>query len=561
MQTENLTGHAPLAAHTPSFLAQLPSQPRLLLLLSLLLLQALSVALLVHPRSAQHGGALAFLPQLGLAIKYAIYFFTALLLALTARLPALWRSLVATHAGQTRPMLTLFPILQLLGFGLLWFVISALIPNGVAHLTLPVASHEAAWLLLLAAAIAAVTVFSLLSLAPATWWRSFVREEKLAFLLAALFTVGIYYITGIFANTWDDYLSIPTIGVSKFLLELFYSGVHADTVSKEMGIGNFVVLISSTCSGYEGMGMIAAFLAWYSLTFRQDLKYPNALLLFPVAIFSMWIFNCIRIAALIAIGYSYSPEIAIQGFHSNAGWIYFLCISVGLVLAARRIPFFSGKPAGILIQIDAQNVLVLPELVLLTTTLLTAALSAGFEWLYPLRVLATGLVLVWFWKRFDLGRFSLHATPVGIGVLVFLFWLAMVPPAPDASRLFGEQLAAAPAAGALAWLAIRTLGTALVVPLAEELAFRGYLINLLSRPAATGTAAHKYHGLALLPLLVSSLCFGALHSQWIAGTVAGIAFGLARYRRGKVLDAVLAHAVTNGLLAAYVLLSGQWSYW
>lgn len=557
MQTDNLATRAPLDPNdTPANpLMRLSTQPRLFMLLTLIFLQALSIALFVHPRSAEHGGALSFLPQLGIAIKYTIYFCTALLLALTARLPALWRTLNTAHAGHHWQAAF---CLQLLSFTGLYFAIAVLIPNDLVHLALPVAGMEAAWALLLLATMAATLACSLHMLAPRTFWRDVVRNEKLAFLLAALFTVAIYYITGIFQNTWDDYLSIPTIAVSKFLLELFYNGVHADPISKEMGIGNFVVLISSTCSGYEGMAMIAAFLAWYSLTFRQDLKYPHALLLYPVAILAMWIFNCIRIAALIAIGYSYSPEIAIKGFHSNAGWIYFLCMSIGLILAARRIPFFSGKQSGVLIQIDTQNVLVLPELVLLTTTLLTAALSAGFEWLYPLRVLATGVTLLWFWRRFALGRFSLHAAPVGIGVLVFLFWLQVVPVSDEQSKIFGEQLASVPATAATAWIVVRVIGASLIVPLAEELAFRGYLINLLSKPAQPG---EKPCRLAFLPLLVSSVCFGALHNQWIAGTLAGMAYGLTRYLRGKVSDAVIAHAVTNGLLAAYVLLSQQWSYW
>lgn len=59
----------------------------------------------------------------------------------------------------------------------------------------------------------------------------------------------------------------------------------------------------------------------------------------------------------------------------------------------------------------------------------------------------------------------------------------------------------------------------------------------------------------------SSLAFGLLHGAWMAGTLAGTPVRRARYRHGRVLDAVLAHMVTNALVTAYVLLTAQWVYW
>jgi hypothetical protein len=37
--------------------------------------------------------------------------------------------------------------------------------------------------------------------------------------------------------------------------------------------------------------------------------------------------------------------------------------------------------------------------------------------------------------------------------------------------------------------------------------------------------------------------------------------GLAARRRGQLCDAVLAHAVTNALLAVTVLATGRWTLW
>jgi membrane protease YdiL (CAAX protease family) len=55
--------------------------------------------------------------------------------------------------------------------------------------------------------------------------------------------------------------------------------------------------------------------------------------------------------------------------------------------------------------------------------------------------------------------------------------------------------------------------------------------------------------------------FGALHARWLAGALAGMLYAVAVYRRGELADAVLAHATTNALIAAYVLATGTWSLW
>jgi CAAX prenyl protease-like protein len=200
----------------------------------------------------------------------------------------------------------------------------------------------------------------------------------------------------------------------------------------------------------------------------------------------------------------------------------------------------------------------LPELILLITTLLTSAFSAGFEWLYPVRVVATACALAYLWKHFNFKQLSIQAVPVLIGVGVFFLWIVLVPPSVDKSREFSAGLASVSSVAALGWIVIRVIGTTFIVPLAEELAFRGYLINVLSKNPAPGDKPYVF---AWLPLIASSIFFGALHSQWIAGVLAGVAFGLARYFRGKIWDAVIAHMVANGLLAAYVLTTQQWSYW
>jgi CAAX prenyl protease-like protein len=95
------------------------------------------------------------------------------------------------------------------------------------------------------------------------------------------------------------------------------------------------------------------------------------------------------------------------------------------------------------------------------------------------------------------------------------------------------------------------------VPIAEELAFRGYLLRRLVSPDFDKLGPR----FTWLSFLLSSFLFGALHGRWLAGTVAGMFYAWAMYRRGRVGDAIIAHATTNALIAADVLILGSWNHW
>jgi hypothetical protein len=46
-----------------------------------------------------------------------------------------------------------------------------------------------------------------------------------------------------------------------------------------------------------------------------------------------------------------------------------------------------------------------------------------------------------------------------------------------------------------------------------------------------------------------------------AGAVTGVLYTLALLRRGRIADAIVAHAVTNGLIAMDVLAFHHWELW
>jgi CAAX prenyl protease-like protein len=196
---------------------------------------------------------------------------------------------------------------------------------------------------------------------------------------------------------------------------------------------------------------------------------------------------------------------------------------------------------------------------LLAAGMVIAAMSATFEWLYPLCLIGVAVVL-WIYRRsyHDLTwTWSLQAA--AIGVAVFAVWIVLAPSDASAKSAWPEALASIPSHWAAAWLLLRVLGFVIFVPIAEELAFRGFLARRVINPEFQNVPMGTF---SWPSLVLSSLLFGGMHGQfWIAGTVAGVLFAVAMYRRGSLGDAVQAHAIANGLIALYVLTTGRWSVW
>jgi exosortase E/protease (VPEID-CTERM system) len=355
-------------------------------------------------------------------------------------------------------------------------------------------------------------------------------------------------------------MSQSTLDVVAFLLDLTAHEVVSIPEELVVGTPTYTVFVDEPCSGYEGIGLITVMLGFYLFSFRKSLRFPNALLLLPIGIALIWISNSIRIAALIAVGTWISPEIAEGGFHSAAGWLLFCMITLGLVAVSRQSEWFALHASqGKGTFRTPEGAFLLPLLFLIATSLATGLFSAGFDYLYALRVL-TPLIPLWFFRSYyaDL-RWSWAWTPIILGVVVFVLGVALEPaPTPEATAIIPDALLEMPVAVAALWLIARVLGSSIVVPIAEELAFRGYLLRRLIDADFTAVSPKHF---TLASFLISSVAFGALHGRWVAGILAGMIYAAAQYRRGKISDAIVAHAVTNTLVAAYVLIFGHWAFW
>ena len=121
-------------------------------------------------------------------------------------------------------------------------------------------------------------------------------------------------------------------------------GVVAVPATGTLGTQRFAVEIAPACSGLEGVGLMLIFSVLWLWCFRNDYRFPRALLLIPIGIVAIFILNSVRIAALILIGDAGATTVALGGFHSQAGWIAFNGVALGLASLAHRVPYLSSGP-------------------------------------------------------------------------------------------------------------------------------------------------------------------------------------------------------------------------
>jgi len=514
----------------------------------------LTVALDTQPLARVPSGwatLIGWAPQyLRLAISIVV------LTLLFGRLPFL--SAISTLHRAARPAARL-PYLAAHGVALLAFF---LVSRTLFAADLAVAARPAQWAVAWGLSGLLTIGFWGLAIFPLRHWTAVAREQRI--VIASGIAAGtVVWASGFITEAFWAPLARYTFAVVTWMLRFVYSDTVSIPERLVVGTAAFKVNIAPTCSGYEGVGLILAFLGIYLYLFRKELRFPAALVLLPIGAVTIWILNAVRIVGLIAMGTSGSREVALGGFHSQAGWIVFNAVGLAFVAVIDRGQYFTREPRrrapAAVRRSDSTSAFLGPFVALLAVAMVTGAFAAGFDRLYPLRIAVVGAVIWGSWRTYANLQWRVSFGALAIGIATFLVWMAMLPADLTSKDSWPAALQSMPWSWAAAWLGLRVVGYVLVAPLVEELAFRGYATRRFISPDVDNVPVGSF---SWPSFLLSSLIFGAFHGRlWIAGTVAGMAFAYALYRRRSFGDAVLAHATTNGLIACYVFVTGNWSVW
>lgn len=200
--------------------------------------------------------------------------------------------------------------------------------------------------------------------------------------------------------------------------------------------------------------------------------------------------------------------------------------------------------------------------------------AQALRWMYALKIGAVLATLAFFWREYTELRTDLRTEPrtepqrrglgpgaavlaVVIGVVVLVLWVSL-----NASwMIVGSPDGFNPTTGGqVDWLmvAVRIAGAALVVPVMEELFWRSFLMRWIDSDHFQLLDPAQ---ISLKSFVIGVVLFGFEHNLWLAGIVAGAAYSLLYMKQRSLWSAILAHAVTNGLLGVWIVRTGNWTYW
>ncbi|SEO36569.1 hypothetical protein SAMN04490248_104129 [Salinihabitans flavidus] len=389
--------------------------------------------------------------------------------------------------------------------------------------------------------------------APLGVWRDWLRMERFRPLPILFMAIVIPDVANNLLPLWSwQALTGFTFDAVVAVLFVFASGVYADPGTYIIGTESFRVHISSQCSGLEGITLVTVFIGFYWFLFRRDLHFIRFwLIMLPLGLLLSWILNVVRIASLVMIGTHISPEIAVKGFHSYAGWLFFTVLAVFLLFVAQVMPWIhrhSSSPSlKIPLREDWFAARIIPFVAFMVVGILTSAISVHPDLAYPLTTVVLLLTLAYFRRQYWHLISGVDPVAIAGGILVGTAWIVFQPPPSATDAALATTLNGLGATVLTLWIISRLIGTMLLVPVVEELFFRGYLLGRLDTGGRTGQ---------IFAVVASSALFAVLHGRWIEAFVAGVILALIMIRRGRLGDAILAHVVANSLIAVWALATG-----
>lgn len=216
---------------------------------------------------------------------------------------------------------------------------------------------------------------------------------------------------------------------------------------------------------------------------------------------------------------------------------------------------------------------ILPFALYLLLTQIPLQFPAHYPWLYALCVSLVGLATIYLLRGKGLFQMHRNILPgVLVGVIGIVLWIVLcnlqleaaimsylpdwLQPQPRAA--FNPLQDIANPIGRWSFIGFRILGMAVLVPFAEEIFWRGFLLRWIISPNWQKLAIGSY---SLKSFCWVVLLFTLAHPEWLAAIVYCSLLNLLLYWKRDLWNCIVAHGVSNLILAIYVLATGTWQLW
>lgn len=204
---------------------------------------------------------------------------------------------------------------------------------------------------------------------------------------------------------------------------------------------------------------------------------------------------------------------------------------------------------------------------------LTQVPYSDYPWLYAVVVAVVGAVTLGLLRGRQLLRPHRHvAAGIAVGLVGIALWIplslaewekpliALLPSAlqPGPRTGFDPFTKIASPVGQWAFVAVRLVGLAVLVPVVEELFWRGFLARWLIDADWEKQELGKFTPFSFA---VVTLLFALAHPEWLAAAVYGVLLNGLLWWKRDLWHCVVAHGVSNLVLGVYVVAAQAWQLW
>jgi uncharacterized protein len=208
------------------------------------------------------------------------------------------------------------------------------------------------------------------------------------------------------------------------------------------------------------------------------------------------------------------------------------------------------------------GVRVAPFVIFALLTILQSEFGESAQyWIYALKtIVAAGLL--WLWRpKIPEMKWTFSWESIVAGIVIFIAWVGLDGHYPMLKRegsfnpfqAFGHGSSLG-----LTFVAIRILGSSLIVPMLEEVFYRSFLYRYFIRTQFGKIPLNRFD---LRSFLLLGAIFGIGHFEWLPGVLCAFAFQALVYRKNRLGDAISAHAITNLLLGIWVICRDAYYFW